>query len=221
VNFYSNVSYFHEWIVTTIATNGGADWCDIDPVLPTVVASSRPNYALRDDAELVYNMLDDQQWLASGWNDWGSEWWSGGGYGTGAFGIEKMPSEWIFGVACATEAMQWGNTQSNVLVFGEIDIEQMDACGTCFDRAYDRESNMRCAEEYFSEIIFPHCNEQFMNTATTENETLPCMLNAVMDFFKDKSKGWRDDDNSLSTMSNLFEDMINFMKHVMSLEAMF
>ena len=198
MNFYTNVSYFHEWIVTTIAANGGAEFCDHVPLMPTVLTSY-------NDFDLVFTILNDLQWV---FRDVDRQL------------IETIPAEWIFGVACATEAMVEGTTVGGATAFGEIDRERMVACGKCFDQAYTKADSLDCAKRY-TRKTYKHC-QKFFDGSATEDETLPCMLKSVKYYAHKKSEALiRDglENAHCSTMSNLLEDMVLFMKRVMRLES--
>jgi hypothetical protein len=195
------VSYFQDWIFTTIATNGGGKFCDHLPVLPSPVVTS-----YNDNPDLKYTMLNNLQWVLRNGDK---------------RVIEPIVGEWIFGLTCAYEAMMDGMTTSGEIKFGEIDKEQMVACGKCFDLAYTREASMACSKKYIYKT-YGRCQKLFDSNTATESETLPCMLESVKYYSLKKHDGWNGLENTVCpTMDSLLEDMVLFMKGAMRMDPLY
>jgi hypothetical protein len=129
--------------------------------------------------------------------------------------IEAIPGEWIFGLA-----MVDGPTTSGATEFGEIDREQMVACGKCFDQAYTREDSLNCSKKYILKT-HSYCKLKF-DGPETENETLPCMLESVKYYGLKRHEAWGGLENTeCSTMSSLLDDMTLFMKGVMRMDPLY
>jgi hypothetical protein len=183
-----------------MVSKGGAKFCD---KMPEVPGSAVTTYT--DLPDLKYTMLYNLQWLQRDGD---------------RRVIEPIGGEWIFGLTCAFEAMMDGITTSGEIQFGEIDREQMVACGKCFDMAYTREASMICTKKYIYKT-YARCQKLF-DGPETEHQTLPCMLESIKYYSDKKHDAWAGLENTVCpTMDSLLGDMILFMKGAMRMDPLY